>query len=205
MADKPFKPMGELPAPGMPETKNTGRPSSYDPSFCNSIMEIADIAANGATDEAIAVALGVSRASVIRWREEHPEFAVACAAVKQIADDRMEASLFQRGLGYSHKAVKIFMPAGAEAPVYADYTEHYPPETAAASLWLRNRRPKDWRDRVEHTGADGKDLPAVQPIQPLEIAKAIGLALRMVDESLKRPGDGAKVINAAPAPRGDDE
>ena len=44
-------------------------------------------------------------------------------------------------------AVKIFMPAGAEAPVCASYTEHYPPDTQAASLWLRNRQPAKWRDR----------------------------------------------------------
>jgi hypothetical protein len=33
--------------------------------------------------------------------------------------------------------------------------KHYPPDTHAASLWLRNRQSKRWRDRIEHTGADG--------------------------------------------------
>jgi hypothetical protein len=46
--------------------------------------------------------------------------------------------------------VKIFMPAGASAPVVAKYREHYPPDTAAASLWLRNRRSDKWRDKHEH-------------------------------------------------------
>jgi hypothetical protein len=32
---------------------------------------------------------------------------------------------------------------------------YYPPDTNAASLWLRNRQKDKWRDRVEHTGADG--------------------------------------------------
>jgi len=62
--------------------------------------------------------------------------------------DRMLAELvrvtrpggrIQSRRGYTHEATKIFMPAGAEAPVYAPYTEHYPPDTHAASLWLRNR------------------------------------------------------------------
>jgi hypothetical protein len=33
----------------------------------------------------------------------------------------MERSLYQRGLGYSYDAVKIFMPAGAKKPIYAPY------------------------------------------------------------------------------------
>jgi hypothetical protein len=31
--------------------------------------------------------------------------------------------------------------------VYAPYVANYPPDTAAASLWLRNRQPEKWRDR----------------------------------------------------------
>jgi hypothetical protein len=47
--------------------------------------------------------------------------------------------LYHRACGYSREAVKIFMPAGAEAPIYAPYTEHYPPDTTAALRWLQNR------------------------------------------------------------------
>jgi hypothetical protein len=35
----------------------------------------------------------------------------------------------------------------SKEPVYAEYTEHYPPDTGAASLWLRNRQPEKWRDK----------------------------------------------------------
>jgi hypothetical protein len=187
-----FTPMGELPAP-KPQKRGRGQPSLYQPEYCHAIMEASEIAEAGATDVAIAEYLGVTRETIIRWRDAHPEFAEACAAIKQNADDRMEASLFHRGMGYSHSAVKIFMPAGAAAPVYADYTEHYPPDTAAASLWLRNRRPDKWRDRVEHTGKDGADLiPAALPA--LEQAKILAHALEIAARKLVQPGDGAKVI-----------
>lgn len=35
--------------------------------------------------------------------------------------------------------------------------KHYPPDTAAATLWLKNRQPNVWRDKVETalTGPDG--------------------------------------------------
>lgn len=146
-----------------------GRPTKYRPEFCNMVMNADPIRSVGATDSAIADALGIDRATVFRWREEHPEFAAACAAAKEIADDRVEASLFERANGYSHPAVKIFMPQGAAEPVYAPYTERYAPDTGAAFNWLKNRRPHLWRDRVEHTGADGG---------PIRIASALEEARR---------------------------
>jgi hypothetical protein len=76
-------------------------------------------------------------------------------------------------------AVKIFMPAGAAAPVYAPYTEHYPPDTTAASLWLRNRQPSKWRDRqeVNHTATLEQRLAAMTPAE--REAGALDLAERM--------------------------
>jgi hypothetical protein len=79
----------------------------------------------------------------------------------------MAESLYNRGLGYQHQAVKIFMPAGAGAPVYAPYTEHYPPDTKAASLWLRNRQPERWRDKreVDHMGSLEHRISLMTPEQ----------------------------------------
>jgi len=51
--------------------------------------------------------------------------------------------------GYSHEAVKIFMPSGVGKPVYVPYTQYYPPDTKAALRWLMNRQPAKWRDRQE--------------------------------------------------------
>jgi len=30
-----------------------------------------------------------------------------------------------------------------------ELTKHYPPETGAAFLWLKNRQPKKWKDKIE--------------------------------------------------------
>jgi hypothetical protein len=53
----------------------------------------------------------------------------------------VERSLYQRAVGYSHDAVKVFMPAGAKKPVYAPYVEHVPRDVTACLFWLKNRRP----------------------------------------------------------------
>jgi hypothetical protein len=50
---------------------------------------------------------------------------------KALADARVERSLYQKAVGYSYNAVKIFMPTGTEKPVYAPYVEHVPPGRAA--------------------------------------------------------------------------
>ena len=63
------------------------------------------------------------------------------------ADADVSKSLLERALGYNHKAVKFFQNDGVV--ISQEYTEHYPPDTAAASLWLRNRQPDKWRDKPE--------------------------------------------------------
>jgi hypothetical protein len=83
------------------------------------------------------------------------------------------------------------VPAGADAPVYAPYTEHYPPETQAASLWLRNRQPAKWRDRqeVNHTGTMDQRLAAMTPDE--RAADAIELVARIRARLAAWPGDRA--------------
>jgi hypothetical protein len=122
-----------------------GRPTVFSVEMAERAYSAAQ---QGATDAEIAEFLEIGTTTFYRWCHEHPEFREATRLGKEAADDRVERSLYQRAIGYSHGAVKIFMPAGAEAPVYAPYTEHFPPDTQAASLWLRNRRPTEWRDKI---------------------------------------------------------
>lgn len=146
-----------------------GRPTKYSKELSEQAYKLYLLKA---TDEEVADFFGVCVATLFNWREEHPEFLEATSRGKVQADAEVAEKLRHRALGYSHEAVKIFMPAGAEAPVYAPYTEHYPPDTAAASLWLRNRQPGKWRDKQdhEHSGKDGGPIQ-VQPILNITVAK----------------------------------
>ena len=133
-----------------------GRPTKYDPKNTPKLAYAMALA--GRTDAQIADFLEVSESTVNNWKIEHPEFLESLKAGKAEPDDQVEACLFARATGYDHSAVKIFMPANADAPVYADYVEHYPPDVAACFIWLKNRRPDRWRDRVEHTGEGGDPI-----------------------------------------------
>jgi hypothetical protein len=101
----------------------------------------------------IANAFNVSERAFNEWKRLHPKFVQSLIDGREKADAKVARSLYERARGYSHDAVKIFMPAGATEPIYAPYTEHYPPDTGAASLWLKNRQRAKWRERldVEHT------------------------------------------------------
>jgi hypothetical protein len=91
----------------------------------------------------------VSVTTIYNWRAKHPEFLEAVKTPKGIADDRVERSLFERATGYAHNAVKIFMPAGTDKPIIVPYVEYVPPDTTAATFWLKNRKPAEWRDKTD--------------------------------------------------------
>ena len=123
-----------------------GRPSKYKAAYAEQARKLCEL---GATDVDIADFFGVSDRTVYRWQNQYDEFCQALKAGKAPADDRVERSLYHKAVGYSFDAVKIFMPAGKEDPIYAPYREHVAPDTTAAIFWLKNRRPDEWRDKTE--------------------------------------------------------
>lgn len=126
-----------------------GRPTDYRDEFIGQAQKLCQL---GATDIELADFFEVDVSTIYRWKHAHPDFCEAVRAGKDTLDDRVERSFYNRAVGYTYDAVKIFMPAGADAPVYAPYREHVPPDSGAALNWLKNRRPEHWRDKtvVEH-------------------------------------------------------
>lgn len=168
-----------------------GAPSQYKPEFCPLAHNLALL---GKSDEQIAVALGISYSTIIRWMEKKKDFRLSVARARDAADGEIAKSLFERAKGYSHPAVKIFPPrAIGEEPVIVPYVEHYPPDTGAASFWLRNREPAKWKERVESQSNVTLTLEALvlsaiglstQP-EPLNITPtAIGAQPEAIDDLL---------------------
>jgi len=103
----------------------------------------------GATDIEIADFFEVSPSTVKLWKSTHPDFAAALRVGKDVADERVARSLFNRAVGYSYEAVKIFK-CKDEDPTIVPYREHVPPDVTACIFWLKNRRPEAWRDVQRH-------------------------------------------------------
>jgi hypothetical protein len=129
-----------------------GRHSDYKPDFD---AEAQEMSANGATDQEMADYFGVDVRSLYRWKNTQPSFRQAIKAGKEVSDDRVERSLYERALGYERDEVDIRVVNGeiVKTPI----RKFYPPDTTAAIFWMKNRRPAEWRETkaVELTGKDG--------------------------------------------------
>ncbi len=135
-----------------------GRPSDYKSMFVKQAEKLCNL---GATDREIADFFEVDVRTIYRWKNDYEEFCQALKVGKDVADERVSRSLFQKAIGYEQEEVKIFMPGGATEPVYAPYTAKIAPDTTAAIFWLKNRRPAEWRERVLH-GSDPEN-----PLMPV--------------------------------------
>lgn len=134
----------------------TGRPSEYKPEYVTKVLEMAE---RGATDVEIADCFDVSVRTLYRWKAEHEDFRQALKVAKDVADERVERSLYQRALGFEHDAVKIFVSKEGGV-TQVPYREIVPPDTTACIFWLKNRKKAEWRDKQDHevTGAGGTPL-----------------------------------------------
>lgn len=125
-----------------------GRKSKYNPDID---ITAEGLCKQGYTDEQIAVFFGVDKGTINNWKQQFPLFFNSLKTGKQVADSRVEASLFQRAIGYSVPDVHVSSYEG-EITV-TPIIKHYPPDTTAQIFWLKNRQPKKWRDKqdVEHS------------------------------------------------------
>lgn len=133
---------------------SAGRPTDYSSKYCEQARKLCLL---GATDAELADFFGCCEATIANWKLAHPEFLESIKEGKDQADAEVASKLFHRATGYSHGAVKIVADAKTGAQHVVPYTEHYPPDTAAAIFWLKNRQRGKWRDKTdtELTGPNG--------------------------------------------------
>ena len=118
------------------QTRPVGRPSLYDPAYCEQAIELGKI---GKSTEAIGAMLGVGTSTLYRWRDEHPEFREALDIAKDME------------LYWWEDQAMSYMVENKES------------DRLNASIWSRSmaaRFPKKYREstKTEITGADGAPL-----------------------------------------------
>lgn len=123
-----------------------GRPSNYDPAFCERVKTFGK---EGATDLETADYLEISVASLYRYKAEYPAFCEALKQGKAFADHRVEESLYHKAVGYTFDSEEIRVLRDGTV-VRVPVREHVPPDTTAAIFWLKNRQPERWRDKTDH-------------------------------------------------------
>ena len=137
-------------AKGRAKREDEGRPSKWKPEF----VELAyKFCLMGATDKRLGEFFDVSEDTIHEWKKIHPEFSESIFNGREKADADIAHSLYHRAKGYSHEEDDIRTVAlggnqGSEL-VVTRTVKHYPPDTAAASLWLRNRQRKMWVEKTD--------------------------------------------------------
>lgn len=128
----------------------TGRPTKYKAEYAKQAQHLTKL---GATDAELAEFFGVAISTVSLWKVQHKPFSESIRLGKDAADRRVEDSLYQRAMGYSHDEDDIRVVNGEI--VVTPTVKHYPPDTTAAIFWLKNRKQQEWRDKqdVEHSGS----------------------------------------------------
>ena len=136
--------MGRPKKKQIPKKHPGGRPEKYRPELC-------ELAGRGCmlgdTNDVLATRFGVNVATIKRWMNKYPEFCAAIKKGREEADQNVAISLYKRAIGYSHPSEELFCYQGEVTRVPT--TKHYPPDTAAAIIWLGNRRPDLWRAKPE--------------------------------------------------------
>lgn len=125
------------------------------------VAKIFELAKKGKTTKQIADIVGLTSQTIEDWCRKDFEFSCTLKELKAEADEMVEASLFKRATGYSHEEEKVFV---YEGEIITHKTiKHYPPDSTAIIFWLKNRNPKEWRDKIDH-GLEGKDGEAINII-----------------------------------------
>lgn len=118
------------------------RPTKYKPSYNDQVYKLCLLKA---IDKDIAEFFEVSEVTLNAWKKEYPKFFKSIKKGKIRADAEVAKSLYHRACGYSHPDVHISNYKGDIT--ITKITKHYPPDTAAAFIWLKNRA--GWTDRQE--------------------------------------------------------
>ena len=91
------------------------------------LIKLEGWAKDGLTDEQIAKNIGINAATLYKWKSKYSEIDKSLKRGKDVVDRQVENSLFESALEGN---------------------------TTAQIFWLKNRKPKEWRDKqdIEHSG-----------------------------------------------------
>lgn len=118
-------------------------------------------ARDGLTDEQIAGNMGVSRSTLNSWKDKYPDILDSLKKGKEIVDRQVENALLKRALGYEYEEIKEKYEFG-ELSERTITKKQVAPDTTAQIFWLKNRKPKDWRDKQERLDNTAEDNDMVK-------------------------------------------
>ena len=121
------------------------------------------------TDEQIAQNANIATSTLYEWKKQYSEISEALKRGKEIVDRIVENALFDRACGGVHEVRKTFK---VRQTYYDDEGRkcereelrtgidevYVPGDTTAQIFWLKNRKPEQWRDKVEVQSNDNDQV-----------------------------------------------
>lgn len=111
-------------------------------------------ARDGLTDEQIAHNMGISTTTLYEWKKKYTEIAESLKKTKEIVDKEVENALLKSAEGYDATEEvwerQFNVVKGDYELVLTKRTiKHIPASQVAQIFWLKNRKPKEWREKQE--------------------------------------------------------
>lgn len=100
----------------------------------------------GITDKEFADIMELHVSTIHRYKQDE-NFLRLLKKAKGQADELVEMSLFKNAVGFSVMETQLHNYQGEITKTLVE--KHYKGETAAQFIWLKNRRPDMWRDKIE--------------------------------------------------------
>jgi len=127
--------------------------------FAERSLLIAAWCRDGATNKDVASRLGISMTTFKKAMVEFPDLKDLLKGSKEIVDVQVENALLKRALGYEYEEVTTEYEAGTKLDAEGNpkprikrrtvIKKFIPPDTTAQIYWLKNRKPAEWREKVQ--------------------------------------------------------
>lgn len=114
------------------------------------LIKLKGWAMDGLVDTQIAKNIGIAAGTLYEWKKKYPEIDESLKNGKEVVDRQVANALLKRALGYDYEETKQIIEKGANDTVRKRTertTKHIPGDVGAQIIWLKNRVPKDWRDK----------------------------------------------------------
>ena len=108
------------------------------------LIKIQGWARDGLIDEQIAHNMGITTKTLYEWKNKYGEISEALKKGKEVIDRQVENALLKRALGYAYDETTY--EDGVETK---RVTKEVGPGTTGQIFWLKNRKPAEWRDKIE--------------------------------------------------------
>jgi len=114
------------------------------------LIKLEGWAKDGLTDEQIAYNIGINAATLYKWKSKYSEIDKSLKRGKEVVDRLVENAMFKEILGYEYTEETALQ--SGEIKQIRKYAR---PNPALTIFWLKNRKPKEWRDKqeIEQTGS----------------------------------------------------